>query len=56
MRSTDIGTEGRDRDHALVNRLKNDLTSKQRHGLIPRWGMSMDVSDAGVLKQNRRQV
>jgi hypothetical protein len=49
-----VGIEGRDRDQAVVNRLKNGLTSKHRHGSIPCWAMSMDASDAWVLKQNRR--
>ena len=49
-----VGIEGRDRDQAVVNRLKNGLTSKHNHGLIPCWAMSMAASDAGVLKQNRR--
>ena len=49
-----VGIEGRDRDQAVVNRLKNGLTSKHRHGSIHCWAMSMDASDAGVLKQNSR--
>jgi hypothetical protein len=49
-----VGIEGRDPDQVIVNRLKNGLTSKHRHGSIPCWAKSMDGSDAGVLKQNRR--
>ena len=51
-----IGVEGRDRNQTIVNRLKNGLTSKHRHGSIPCWAMSMNGSDAGVLQQKRRSL